>query len=73
MAKNPHVEKRLLESLEPLGNRAITAEDIQADGVLAYAGWVVMEALRVHPVAASILRKWHAGQALGDTVAKDEV
>ena len=73
------MEARLLSTLAALSATSttttptITAEDLSADGALAYVGWVVMETLRLHPVAASILRKWHPGQLLGDTVSNDEV
>ena len=72
IARHPHVEKRLLESLAVLGSRPITDEDMQAEGALKYVGWVVQESLRLHPVAASILRKFHPGQQLNDITLKDE-
>lgn len=72
VASNPHVEKQLLEALDSIGDREITYDDLQGDGELKYVGWIVQEALRVHPVAASILRKWHTGQQLGKDKAAGE-
>lgn len=72
VASNPHVEKKILESLASIGDRPITYKDFQSDGDLKYLGWVVQETLRIHPVAPSILRKWHPGQMLGKEVNMHE-
>lgn len=72
VARNPAVEKKLIESLAVIGNRAITVQDLASDGALRYCGWIVQEALRVHPVAASILRKFHEDQPIGDQVCAKE-
>lgn len=72
LARHPQIEKKLIDSLASLGSRAITDEDMQAGGVLQYAGWVIQEALRVHPVAPSILRKFHPGHELKGNVLNDE-
>lgn len=73
VASNPHVEKRLLEDLDAIGDRPITYEDLQPSGALKYVSWIINESMRVHPVAASILRKFHAGQSLGKDPSTAEV
>eukprot|EP00026_Physarum_polycephalum_P007092 Phypoly_transcript_07146.p1 GENE.Phypoly_transcript_07146~~Phypoly_transcript_07146.p1 ORF type:complete len:493 (+),score=37.02 Phypoly_transcript_07146:84-1562(+) len=72
IARHPHVECKIATCVTALGSHAITDVDLAADGVLKYVGWVIMETLRLHPVAPAILRKWHTGQVLGDTVCNDE-
>ncbi len=71
MARNPAVEARLIQILDSV-DKDLTYEDLQGDGELNYVGWVVQEALRMHPVAPSILRKWHKGQPLGNNTCDHE-
>eukprot|EP01111_Echinosteliopsis_oligospora_P013082 TRINITY_DN459_c0_g1_i1.p1 TRINITY_DN459_c0_g1~~TRINITY_DN459_c0_g1_i1.p1 ORF type:complete len:505 (-),score=102.81 TRINITY_DN459_c0_g1_i1:86-1600(-) len=65
IAENPHVEKRLIAEIDAFGDKPITYEALNT-GELKYTGMVINEALRMNPVAPSIIRKWYSGQPLGD-------
>lgn len=71
IAQNPEIEQKLIAELDAFGNnRPIRYNDLNG-GALPYVSQVVQETLRLHPVAPSIMRGWHKGQELGNTIAAE--